>query len=124
MEFLRLRCMAAACVTAATLLAVPAESKAFDALDRLLGIGAYSNTYNAPHATYYAPESCATRTCYYVPQASYRTVCLRVPVTTCQAVTACDPCTGCPVTAYRPVTVWTTQTQLVSYTTYRLVYSN
>ncbi len=122
------RSVAAALVAAAMLLAVPAQSSACGLLDCLFGwCGGSQTTYRVPYATTaYSPVAytpCATQTCRYVPQTSYRTVCRRVPVTTCQAVTCSDPCTGCPVTTYRPITTWTTQSQLVPYTTYRLVYS-
>ena len=128
----KMRGVAAACSVAAMLLAVPAESEACGFLDCLFGWrSGPQTTYRIPNpTTAYAPVSCApsspcaTQTCRYVPQTCYRTVCQRVPMTTCQAMTCSDPCTGCPVTTYRPVTVWTTQTRLVPYTTYRLVCSN
>ncbi len=123
----RMRGVVTACGVAAMLLAAPAENKAYGFFDCLFGwCGGCRTTYRAPYATTaYAPvcNPCATQTCRYVPQTCYRTVCQRVPVTTCLPVTRCDPCTGCPVTTYRPVTTWTTQTRLVPYTTYRVVYS-
>ena len=121
----RIRAVVLVCGVVAALLAMPAEGKAWDCLDWLFG--GCRTTARVPYvATAYAPvcSPCLPQTCRYVPQTCYRTVCQRVPVTTCLAVTGCDPCTGCPVTTYRPVTTWTTQTRLVPYTSYRLVYSN
>jgi hypothetical protein len=142
MVSLKFHSVVATCSIVTMFLAAPTESSAFDALDRLMGWGAYRTdygtpyvTYRTPYATYYAPSPsrvpscgpscapCATQTCRYVQQTCYRTVCRSVPVTTYLAVTGCDPCTGRQVTAYRPVTVWTTKTQTVPYTTYRLIYS-
>jgi hypothetical protein len=129
----RIRVVMTCLGTAAMLLAVPAEAKAFRCLDCLFGwcSGSAQTTYRPPYVPWsYAPACgpsctpCPPQTCRYVPQTCYRTVYQRVPVTTCQAMTTCDPCTGCPVTTYRPVTTWTCQARLVPYTTYRLVYSN
>lgn len=120
-------------LAAAAMLAVPAESRACSFLCNLFGCRscAARPMMAAPGVapTYAAPAcgggctSCP-QTVQYLPQVSYRTIVQRVPVTACQATTACDPCTGGTVTAYRPVVSWVQQTQLVPYTTYRIVYSN
>jgi len=133
-----------ACAVALLLSSVPNTVSACECLDRLMPWnwcrGSQAATTYAPP---YAPAAtaapafmpapcnsctscnpCVSQTCAYVPQTCYRTVCRTVPVTTCQAVRSCDPCTGCPVTCYRPVTAYQRCTQLIPYTTYRMVWSN
>ena len=138
MKPLNIRVLLMACLAAAVLGAVPAQSHACSCLDWIWpwnwGRGATaSTTYAPPYSptvSYAAPVatsscvSCTPQVCSYVPQTCYRTVCDTVPTTVCQPVTACDPCTGCPVTTYRPVTTLTRRVRLVPYTTYRMVWSN
>ncbi len=141
MGYRGIRALVGASALAAVCFAVPAEGKAcglFDCLFGWCGGGASQTTYRVPYVAAYAPPCapacptpcptpcaapCVTQTCQYVPQTYYRPVCQHVPVTSYLPVVVSDPCTGCAVTSYRPITTWGMQTQLVAYTTYRIVCS-
>jgi hypothetical protein len=118
-------------------LAAPADSKAFECLNRLFGCG--RTTYAQPYApaAYYAPApACAPapvcapapctpcpQTCQYVPETHYRTVYQPVAVTSYRPTGCCGWLGNCcggsaPVTTYRP------QLALMPYTTYRMVCTN
>jgi len=93
------------------------QSSAFECLDWLFGCHKRQTTFYAVAA----PATACTTTCGYMPQTCYRSVFAQIPVTTYQPIVSTDPCSGCTTTAYRPITYFQTQRQLVPYTSYRAV---